>query len=416
MARSSTTAPARPVGKSTGAGSAGARAPRDRAAAREPSRRAGGAAPGPPPPSQAVLLHLAGQGVAVDAQPLRRRPDLTVGPRQPPGDAAGFDFGQRRVCARRPVGERGLLAPELVRQVLRPQRGVGRDDDRALDDVPQLPHVPHPGVAAEQVERAVRDRGDALSVALGELAYEVRGEQHEIIAALGELGQADRDYGQPVIQILADPPLFDRFVQVAVGGGDEPHVNRDGAGPAQPLDLTLLCGTQDLRLQREAHVDDFIEKHRAARRLLEAANFAGDRAGERALLMPEQLALEQVLRNRRAVDRDERSGRLGAVQVDGAGYDLLPRPRLALDEDGRVAPSDPRHELVDLQHRRALPDQRVRADRVRLRLWQRERDLGGDRAHAVERTQQVLTADGQRQEVEYAALLRPHHQAHGGPG
>ena len=52
---------------------------------------------------------------------------------------------------------------------------------------------------------------------------------------------------------------------------------------------------------------------------------------------------------------------------------------------------------------------------MRLRLWQRERDLGGDRAHAVERTQQVLTADGQRQEVEYAELLRPQHQAHGGP-
>src|SRR2546426_11345223 len=122
------------------------------------------------------------------------------------------------------------------------------------------------------------------------------------------------------IQVLAEPPLFDRFVQVTVVGGDEPHVNRDGAGTAQALDLSLLCGTEDLRLQREAHVDDLVEKHRAARRLLEAANFAGDRAGERALLMPEQLALEQVLRNRRAVDRDERSGRLGPVQVDGAGY------------------------------------------------------------------------------------------------
>src|SRR2546427_5864431 len=45
----------------------------------------------------------------------------------------------------------------------------------------------------------------------------------------------------------------------------------------------------------------------------------------------------------------------------------------------------------------------------RSRLWQRERDLRGDRAHAVERTQQVLTADGQRQEVEYAELRSEEH-------
>src|SRR2546427_1185238 len=50
-------------------------------------------------------LHLAGQGVAVDAQHLRRGPDLTVGARQHPGDVAGFDFGQRQVCARRPRSE-----------------------------------------------------------------------------------------------------------------------------------------------------------------------------------------------------------------------------------------------------------------------------------------------------------------------
>src|SRR2546428_12102468 len=122
MARSSTTAPARPVGKSTRGGSARARAPRDRGAAREPSRRAGGAAPGPPAPSQAVLLHLAGQGVAVDAQHLRRRPDLTVGARQHPGDVAGFDFCPPPVCAPRPGREGGPPPPAPLPRVPPPPR------------------------------------------------------------------------------------------------------------------------------------------------------------------------------------------------------------------------------------------------------------------------------------------------------
>src|SRR5439155_665834 len=96
---------------------------------------AAGGLPGPAAPSQAVLLHLAGQGVAVDAEDLRRRPDLIFGASQDAGDVAGFDFGQRQVGARRPVGERGLFTPELVRQVLHPQRLVRRDDHRALDHV-----------------------------------------------------------------------------------------------------------------------------------------------------------------------------------------------------------------------------------------------------------------------------------------
>src|SRR5205814_2766414 len=92
------------------------------------------------------------------------------------------------------------------------------------------------------------------------------------------------------------------------------------------------------------------------------SDLARDGARERALLVAEQLALEQVLRDGGAVDGHEPAVRMRAVQVNGAGHDLLSSPRLTLDKHGRGARGHTRHELVDLEHRRALADERVLAD------------------------------------------------------
>ena len=62
---------------------------------------------------------------------------------------------------------------------------------------------------------------------------------------------------------------------------------------------------------------------------LEAADPALERAGERALLVAEQLALHQAGRDRRAVDLHERSLAARALVVDGAGDQLLAGAGLA---------------------------------------------------------------------------------------
>src|SRR5438093_436743 len=79
-------------------------------------------------------------------------------------------------------------------------------------------------------------------------------------------------------------------------------------------------------------------------RELEAALFADGRSGEGSALVPEELVLEQVGRQRCAVDRDERVGRPRRKPVHGPGHQLLtgaaltgnenagPRRRNALDE------------------------------------------------------------------------------------
>ena len=82
-------------------------------------------------------------------------------------------------------------------------------------------------------------------------------------------------------------------------------------------------------------------------------------AGERALLVAEELALHELLRDRRRVDDDERADlglarRRGRVKVDGPRDELLPGPRLALDGDGEVPAERLLDELVDPLHGRAV--------------------------------------------------------------
>src|SRR5256885_17253163 len=78
-----------------------------------------------------------------------------------------------------------------------------------------------------------------------------------------------------------------------------------------------------------------------APRLLEATDLACDGARERTLFVTEQLALEQVLGDRGAINRDECARRVRSVHVNGASDDLLARPGLPLDEHRGRAPRDP---------------------------------------------------------------------------
>ena len=134
-------------------------------------------------------------------------------------------------------------------------------------------------------------------------------------------------------------PVADGALEVLVGGRDDAGVGTDGLAAADAGELALLEDAQQLRLEVERHVGDLVEEERARRRGLELADAALDGAGEGAALVAEQLALEQLVGNRRAVDGDEGSAPVGVV-VDGAGDQLLAGAGLALDEHGGVGRRD----------------------------------------------------------------------------
>ena len=121
---------------------------------------------------------------------------------------------------------------------------------------------------------------------------------------------------------------------MAVGGGDDAHVDLHLAVAADAHDAARLEHAQELDLQLDGHLGDLVEEERAARGPLEVAAVLALRAGEAALLVAEQLALDEGGRDGAAVERQV--GPLAALGelVDGLGGQLLAGAALA-DEKRR---------------------------------------------------------------------------------
>src|SRR5581483_9886160 len=119
----------------------------------------------------------------------------------------------------------------------------------------------------------------------------------------------------------------------------------------------LLQEAEDLRLEPRREVADLVEEDRAAVRDLEEALLLRDGVREGALLVAEELALEELLRDRRAGDRHERTVRAPALVVDRLRDHVLADAALAGEEDRRgLARRDALHELVHLAHGGRLAD------------------------------------------------------------
>ena len=99
--------------------------------------------------------------------------------------------------------------------------------------------------------------------------------------------------------------------RIAVGGGEDAGVGLQFAIGADAREAAILGHPQEFGLQRRGHIGDFIQKNGAVVRLLEAADALRHRAGERAFLVAEQLAFEQCLRDRGAIDLNQRAAARG---------------------------------------------------------------------------------------------------------
>ena len=85
-------------------------------------------------------------------------------------------------------------------------------------------------------------------------------------------------------------------------------------------------------------------------------------AGERPLLVPEQLALENAAGQGRDVERDERLALAGAVLMQGPGDQFLAGAAFALNQHGAVGRRDELERLDDLVHLGAGADHPLEAE------------------------------------------------------
>src|SRR5690606_12157247 len=182
-----------------------------------------------------------------------------------------------------------------------------------------------------------------------------------VLFAPAEGRDPDRDHVEAVKEVFAERALPDHLLQVAVSGGEDADVHLDRLVAPDPFDLAELEEPEQLDLYGRGNVAELVEKKRPAVGLFESSDPALARAGERALLVPEELAFDELFVQRRDVDDDERPVPQWARLVDRAGDELLPGPAVAPNEHGGTRRGNPCGHVQRFFHEVALRHDRFKA-------------------------------------------------------
>ena len=118
-------------------------------------------------------------------------------------------------------------------------------------------------------------------------------QQRDVLAPFAERGHADREDAQTIEQVFAEAAGPDLELEVAIGRGDDADVDLDVLAPADAADGAFFEHAQQLDLERERHLADFVEEQRAAIGLFEDPEMTRGRAGEAAAFMSEQFGFDE---------------------------------------------------------------------------------------------------------------------------
>ena len=227
------------------------------------------------------------------------------------------------------------LGQQGRRQRAQAQTLTGKQGAEAVHQVRQLPHIARPLVGAQRLRKI--GRKTHLFVALeGKFLGKKIQQQRYIDRALTQRRRADGQHIETVVQVFPKPAGNNLRLQVAVGSGNHPHIDLYRLGTAHRIHHPLLQHPQQLDLQLQRQVTNFIQKNRAIVGQLEAALAVCGSAGESPFAVPEQLALDEVLGYCRTVDGHKVSRRAIGEIMQRACDDFLAGATLAGNQYARA--------------------------------------------------------------------------------
>ena len=141
-------------------------------------------------------------------------------------------------------------------------------------------------------------------------------------------------------QILAESAVFDFRFQLAVGGADHAHFHFLVFLGADAAELAVLQQLQQLGLQAQVELGDFVEKEGAAMGHFHAPRLRSVGAGEGAFFVSEEFAFQQRAGDRRTIDFDERTAPPRRKPVDHTGDDVFAGAAFALNQNRNVGAGD----------------------------------------------------------------------------
>src|ERR1039457_2411816 len=160
-------------------------------------------------------------------------------------------------------------------------------------------------------------------------------ERQNILAAFAQRRHPKGDDVEAVIEILAKVMRRDFGLEVAIGRGDYSRIDVNRAFAADALKVLILQEAQKLGLQGRRQVGNLVEENAPAVGRLERPGLILDRAGKRAPAIAEHIVFEKFLRERGAIDDDERLAMAPAPSMDLPGDNVLAGAALAGGQNSR---------------------------------------------------------------------------------
>ena len=251
---------------------------------------------------------------------------------------------------------RGLNVGQIGAQPVGVDGAFRLKDGEALGDVLQFAHVAGPAVGEEQLAGVVLQPDGRHAILLGRIAGELAEEQQDVIATVAQWRDDDGHRVEAVIQILAEAVVGHGVDQVHVRGGHDADVRLEHLRRSDLDEFAALQHTQQACLGRDGQLAHLVEEDGAAVGHFEVALAVGQCAGERSLLVSEQLRIDRALGDGAAVDGDVCTVFAVAVLVDDLREVFLAHAALARDQHGEVGGSHLHGHVDGAVERRVVTD------------------------------------------------------------
>ncbi|MPM56711.1 hypothetical protein SDC9_103525 [bioreactor metagenome] len=151
---------------------------------------------------------------------------------------------------------------------------VGTHDHHALHHVAQFADVALPLVFLQPLDH-LGGKGLLLVVFAVKEIEKKQAQGQDVLPPLPQGRHGDGNHVEPVIKILPEGSRVRHFGQVSIGGGDKAHVDALGLDAPHPGDLFGFQHPQQLHLNGQGNLPDFVEKDRPAVGGLQQTDFPG---------------------------------------------------------------------------------------------------------------------------------------------
>src|SRR5690606_34189523 len=171
-----------------------------------------------------------------------------------------------------------------------------------------------------------------------------------------------------VVKVFAKPTVLNGAFKVNVGCGQDPDINGNRPTPPYSLDVLFLKETQQICLQLQWQIANFVEQQGSPICGLDASNLTLMGSRKSTLLMPEQFGLDQVFGYCTAVDGHKGATRATRLAMQSAGNHFLAGAAFSTDHYGRIRRSETSDQSARFGHRAALSQQIIPGASLHLRF------------------------------------------------